>query len=171
MADSARGLGKGEEGGVPPVKEALRSWGPRETVEPADFDSLVRLVQGCFGEGWSRAALESALSAGSGRLWMLQDPAGKGLGFLLARRILDGVEVDLLGVDPGRRRSGRAGRLLDALIDAEGGTGAKRIQLEIRRSNTAARSLYESRGFVVAGERSRYYPNGEDALLWTLELG
>ena len=43
--------------------------------------------------------------------------------------------------------------------------------LEVRRSNAAARQLYERFGFVVAGTRSNYYTNPiEDALvLWREE--
>jgi ribosomal-protein-alanine N-acetyltransferase len=46
--------------------------------------------------------------------------------------------------------------------------GAHRATLEVRRSNEAARRLYERLGFAVTGTRANYYTNPvEDALiLW-----
>ena len=42
--------------------------------------------------------------------------------------------------------------------------------LEVRRSNTAAQALYAKYGFVIVGERPRYYQdNREDAILMTAE--
>ena len=50
--------------------------------------------------------------------------------------------------------------------------GAHRATLEVRRSNEAARQLYERLGFVAAGVRRAYYTNPiEDALvLWRERL-
>ena len=42
--------------------------------------------------------------------------------------------------------------------------GARRISLEVRPSNHAARSLYEKFGFTIQGVRKRYYFN-EDGLV------
>jgi len=50
--------------------------------------------------------------------------------------------------------------------------GARRATLEVRRSNEAARLLYERFGFSVAGVRPEYYSKPvEDALiLWRDDL-
>ena len=43
--------------------------------------------------------------------------------------------------------------------------------LEVRESNTAARTLYESLGFVQTGYRPRYYSQPEEAaVLMTAQL-
>jgi ribosomal-protein-alanine N-acetyltransferase len=39
------------------------------------------------------------------------------------------------------------------------------VQLELAATNAPALALYQGLGFVVVGRRSRYYPDGEDALL------
>src|ERR671917_341067 len=46
---------------------------------------------------------------------------------------------------------------------------ARRVYLEVRPSNLAARALYDSLGFVQTGVRPGYYGD-EDALLLTLDL-
>jgi ribosomal-protein-alanine N-acetyltransferase len=54
---------------------------------------------------------------------------------------------------------------MDALIDALPGPH-EQLTLEVRRSNHAARALYEKFGFKAAGMRPRYYQdNGEDAVI------
>ena len=79
----------------------------------------------------------------------------------------DAGHVLRLGVAPAHRRRGLGGRLVAALIVAGEDAGAPAHTLEVRASNTAASSLYRRQGFVAAGRRPGYYPDGEDALiLW-----
>jgi ribosomal-protein-alanine N-acetyltransferase len=58
------------------------------------------------------------------------------------------------------------------VLDEGARLGARRATLEVRRSNAAARQLYERFGFSVVGIRQDYYSNPvEDALvLWREEL-
>jgi ribosomal-protein-alanine N-acetyltransferase len=88
-------------------------------------------------------------------------------GFVLGRRIAEIVEIDLLGVAPERRREGCATALLEDLIEREVSRGAEELRLELRESNQSAHALYARLGFVVVGTRSRYYPDGENAMLLT----
>ncbi len=84
--------------------------------------------------------------------------------------ILDEVHVATLGVLPEQRRLRIGQRLLAYSLIEAWKRGARTAFLEVRRGNTAAQALYERFGFVVVGERPRYYKdNNEDALLMTLE--
>ena len=52
--------------------------------------------------------------------------------------------------------------------------GAKKMFLEVRRSNIAAIGLYKSLGFLEVGVREDYYRNSrfkEDALVFALDIG
>lgn len=87
-------------------------------------------------------------------------------GFLVRREVAPGEsEILNLAVDPAERRTGIARRLLmDALAKAKG-----TWFLEVRASNVAAIHLYESVGFVRAGERKNYYDEpAEDAIVMRL---
>ena len=58
-----------------------------------------------------------------------------------------------------------------ALQDAKE-TGILQGVLEVRISNAPAIHLYESFGFRQAGKRHGYYQDtGEDALIYTLDMG
>lgn len=98
------------------------------------------------------------------------DFTGGPIGFVLARRILELVEIDLVGVAPTHRRRGLARELLGDLLRTEREAGAREARLELAEGSAAARALYEGLGFVVVGRRARYYPGGEDALLLTRVL-
>lgn len=148
-----------------------------------DLDRLVPLVAACFEPAWSASALEGALRTREARAYVAQPAraaahptaesargAAALVGFVLARRIVDVVEIDLVGVAPQARRHGLAARLLAALLDAERASGAALAQLELSSANRAAAGLYAGLGFVVVGRRPRYYPDGHDALLLSLAL-
>jgi len=56
--------------------------------------------------------------------------------------------------------------MLARVLDEAATLGAPHATLEVRRSNEAARRLYERAGFRLAGVRSGYYNNPiEDALI------
>ena len=48
--------------------------------------------------------------------------------------------------------------------------GATAVTLEVRRTNTAAQQLYHNMGFKQVGVRRKYYDDGEDALLFELQI-
>ncbi|MCL2654250.1 MAG: tRNA (adenosine(37)-N6)-threonylcarbamoyltransferase complex transferase subunit TsaD [Coriobacteriia bacterium] len=72
--------------------------------------------------------------------------------------------------DPAWRRQGLATRLLQACFEAARARATGTATLEVRRSNEAARQLYERLGFKRVGTRPGYYPGGEDALIYNREL-
>jgi ribosomal-protein-alanine N-acetyltransferase len=85
-----------------------------------------------------------------------------GLAFLTAPPQAE-AEIHTLGVDPAFQGRGIGRALLRGLLVVADGRHAT-VFLEVRTDNDAARSLYESEGFVVVGLRRRYYqPSGADA--------
>ena len=85
--------------------------------------------------------------------------------------VLDEAEVQLICTAEVYRRCGRGGRILEDLLEIAEEKGAKRVFLEVRVSNAPAMSMYLKYGFCGLYARSRYYPDGEDALVMVKELG
>ncbi|WP_299411619.1 ribosomal protein S18-alanine N-acetyltransferase [Acaryochloris sp. IP29b_bin.148] len=82
-------------------------------------------------------------------------------------RILDEAHITLLGVHPQYQGQGLGQALLCSLMQAAHTDNANRITLEVRATNAAAVALYTQFDFQIAGRRSQYYENGEDAfVLW-----
>ena len=78
-----------------------------------------------------------------------------------------------LCVDPGRQNMGLGKHLLKTMLDYAGECKAAATFLEVRTSNSGARSFYERRGFVEVGLRAGYYParfGREDAIIMAREM-
>lgn len=120
------------------------------------------------------AALHAGSFAGPAR-WsaqsfsaLLEDPqvfrVARPSAFLLARVVLEEVELLTLLVDPGARGRG-IGRALLTAFDAEAGSrGAREAFLEVAADNSPARALYDRTGWTQVGQRPGYY-DGTDALI------
>jgi len=93
-------------------------------------------------------------------------------GFLFARLVAGQCEIESIVVAAKVQRKGIGCGLMRTLLAMLRVQTIKRVFLEVRESNTAARGLYEKCGFAVVGRRKKYYRDpAEDALLYTLELG
>lgn len=118
--------------------------------------------------GWDRDSFASELASSGVLAWIVRatadDAERAATAGLIARALPGEIELRWLAVRPDARRAGYAGLLVDALLAASHELRAS-VFLEVRVSNAAARALYTSRGFVVAGRRARYYRDGEDALV------
>lgn len=134
-----------------------------------DLDGIAALEEECFSDPWSRRMLvESFLSDRFFGL-LLEEEGGLvaygGMGV-----VEDEAELELIAVSEMYRRCGRGRKLLEDLIELARGKGVKRMFLEVRVSNAAAQLLYLKCGFVGLYCRTRYYPDGEDAVVMCKEL-
>jgi ribosomal-protein-alanine acetyltransferase len=136
------------------------------SADPADIPAVASLAAASLPQAWPARLFEKELRLAEARLWVARAGARR-VGFLAARRVVDEVHVLFVAVDPAHRRRGVARALLDAVLRDEAAGGSRTALLEVRASNLAARAFYSSSGFVAVGRRSRYYANGEDALLMT----
>jgi len=132
---------------------------------PAEIDQAVELVARSLPQGWSPAAVAHALESATARVVWALDAGRRPVGIVLARCVLDLLEIDQVGVLPEARRAGAATAMLESLLRQGAAEGLVEARLELAESNTAASGLYARLGFVVVGRRARYYPDGDAALL------
>ena len=135
-------------------------------MEPSDLPAAMEIDSLCLPRPWSEAVWREELESPLG-LYLLLEEGGEIFGQIGVRHVLDELHITTLAVRPERRRQGHARTLVGAALAAF--PGARRVHLEVRPSNAAARALYEALGFATTGLRRRYYGD-EDALLMTLDL-
>jgi ribosomal-protein-alanine N-acetyltransferase len=138
-------------------------------TSPEQIDDVIAVEEASFTNPWTREMYLSELeNRGVSFCYMARDGEGRIVGFCSFWRVLDELHVNNLAVLPNVRRAGVASALLSRVLREGAALGATRATLEVRRSNDAARLLYERFGFFVAGVRRGYYTNPvEDALiLW-----
>jgi [ribosomal protein S18]-alanine N-acetyltransferase len=92
-------------------------------------------------------------------------------GFAAFHRVIDEAELRNLAVDPAHWRRGIGRQLLAEGIRVMRKAGARRIFLEVRASNHAARELYTSLGFTTSAIRKGYYRDPEeDAVVMSCDV-
>jgi ribosomal-protein-alanine N-acetyltransferase len=136
-----------------------------EVPKEADIPHVVELEVASFSDPWSAGAFSSALSEPVSYFRVARF-AGRVAGYVVGWFVGDYGEVANLAVAPEMRRQGIASLLLDQAIADATRSGVAAIYLEVRDSNSGARSLYSSRGFAEVGRRRQYYRRPvEDAIV------
>lgn len=141
------------------------------TMSEKDSSAVWELEKKCFSVPWSEESIRAMFSEkGYWNLTARDD--GSLVGYIGMKAVLDEADITNVAVDPDRRRQGIGKMLLRELLAKAGDMGIRRIFLEVRVSNTAARALYEQAGFRTVDVRKNYYEKPkEDAYIMVWENG
>jgi ribosomal protein S18 acetylase RimI-like enzyme len=93
------------------------------------------------------------------------------LGFGIMVYADDTAHLSLLAVDPNARRQGVGTALLLWLEEVAGVAGIERVQLEARRSNSAALAFYRRHGYQQTDTVAGMYLGVEDGVRLQKRLG
>ena len=93
------------------------------------------------------------------------------VGFVIFHVAADVSEIYNIAVESGYARSGIGKQLMKAAIEESGRKKARRVVLEVRKSNNPAINFYLGFDFKIVGERKNYYSNPiEDAYVMEHEI-
>ena len=149
-----------EKNAVPKVR--------RMTME--DGAAVAEMEHQLFPDAWSEKSILETLEQ-TNTICLIAEKAGRTAGYLLAYTAVDEAEIARIAVVKELQRQGAARALLAELESVCGSEGIKKILLDVRSGNGAARALYTSTGFKEDGIRQRFYENPvEDAVLMSREL-
>ena len=135
-----------------------------------DLDEIAALEAECFPVApWTRRMLaESLLSERFCTTLLEEDGIITAYGGM---SVLDEEgEIELIATAEMYRGCGRGSKVLEDLLTTAKSKGVKRVFLEVRVSNSPAQRLYLKHGFTGVYARTRYYPDGEDAIVMKKEL-
>ena len=135
-------------------------------MELPDLPEVMEVDAACMPRSWSEGVWRGEIGSPFGLYLVIEEQGGIS-GQIGVRAVADELHITTIAVRPERRRRGHARALLGAALATF--PEARLVHLEVRPTNEAARALYSSLGFRVAGRRPRYYGD-EDALLMTLDL-
>ena len=142
--------------------------------EEGDISEILAIERESFPSPWSENMFRSEMTNPIARMLVGRvDPLpGKPVaGYIVYWRVTDEMHLHSIAVRKDQRRRRVASLLLKEAIRASKSEGARRVTLEVRRSNLPAQNLYEKFGFSVKGVRPGYYSDtGEDALIFWGEL-
>jgi ribosomal-protein-alanine N-acetyltransferase len=140
-------------------------------MKEEDLEQVLKIEKNSFPHPWLRQHFIDELNSPYAFPYSAFDASGRLVGYICPMQLLDEGHILDVAVDPSLRGAG-VGRLLvqQVLKDCRLG-GASFVSLEVRASNFSAISLYKKMGFADVGRRTRYYENGEDALMMEYVFG
>ena len=136
-------------------------------VSAADLDDVLAVERASFHNPTTREWYESELQRPDVcYVFVIRTDQAHVAGFCAFWRVADQIHINNLAIRPELRSRGLGRFLLQCVLEEAERLGAIHATLEVRRSNTAARRLYERAGFHLAGVRASYYTHPiEDALI------
>ena len=138
---------------------------------PDDLDQLLEVERASFHNPTTREWYESELQRPEVcYVFVIRTDASPVAGFCAFWRVAEQIHINNLAIRPELRGRGLGRILLGHVLETAGGLGATHATLEVRRSNVAARRLYEGAGFQLRAVRPSYYTHPiEDALILARE--
>ena len=140
-----------------------------EFLTEKDAEKILRFEKKSdYKDGYSEKVLRASLNRENGYyLALSEDDLSAIISFTVSE---DFADIEEVLVSPSERKKGYAFSLINKAVEIIKEKGAKKIFLEVRRSNLPAINLYIKAGFNKISERKKYYRDGEDALIFIKEI-
>lgn len=140
----------------------------REMTEQDIFEVL-KIEEESFSDPWTENMFSSLTSSKIYKSFVAEEN-GQILGYVSVIATFYVFEIMNLAVKKDYRNLGIGKSLMEKALLTANEYKADKALLEVRKSNFKAQSLYVKLGFKIDGCRQGYYPDGEDALLMSLDL-
>ena len=161
------------------VSQAERERAEREknskiTVHKMKFEesaAVAEMEHQIFPDKWSERAVLDTLE-NEQTICLTAEKAGRLIGYLFAYVAADEADIARVAVLKESRKQGVGSELMKELKKVGQEQELKKLLLDVRRSNTAARAFYKKHGFTEDGARPGFYEKPEeDAVLMSCEIG
>jgi ribosomal-protein-alanine acetyltransferase len=139
-------------------------------AEDGDLDAVAALERRAFPVPWKREYFEVEIGAAHRFNRVAIGPKGDLAGYVFCAFAAGELHINKIAVDERHRRRGVASFLMSEVLRFGERAHVEEIYLEVRVSNRPARTFYTGLGFREAGRRTRYYLDGEDALVMVRDM-
>ncbi|MCQ2518399.1 MAG: ribosomal protein S18-alanine N-acetyltransferase [Lachnospiraceae bacterium] len=141
-------------------------------VRPAtesDVSFISEAEKSLFVDAWSKKGIAEEFTNEYAKLF-IAEAGGAKVGYCIVIESFDEADIVRIGVMPEFRRNGFATSLLEYVFEDGDRKGIMFYNLEVRKSNSPARALYERCGFLLEGYRPGFYSSPkEDAAMYRYE--
>ena len=140
-------------------------------MQTSDLDAVMQIETVNFPFPWTAGNFKDSITSGHDCVLLQMDDSI--IGYAILMMVLDEAHLLNISVAPSHKGQGLGRHLLDHMMQIGREKGGLNMFLEVRPSNIAAITLYESIGFNEMGVRPGYYPahNGrENAVLMGVAL-
>ena len=140
-------------------------------MQTSDLDAVMQIETVNFPFPWTAGNFKDSITSGHDCVLLQLDDSI--IGYAILMMVLDEAHLLNISVASSHKGQGLGRHLLDHMMQIGREKGGLNMFLEVRPSNIAAITLYESIGFNEMGVRPGYYPahNGrENAVLMGVAL-
>ena len=134
-----------------------------------DLEDILEIENACFETPWRLETLEEEILRNELAYYLVlvdDENSSKVVGYVGMWKIFDEAHITNIALLPSYQGKKLGYKLLNELIEVSKNLGVFSMTLEVRPSNTIARSLYEKLLFKLEGLRKGYYTDtNEDALI------
>ena len=139
-------------------------------MRESDILSVMQIAEICRLANWTKNSYEQELSSANSRS-IIAFCNLEIIGFVIARLLMEQLEILNIAVLPGYRRKKIGESLLHQILEIGQLSGASECWLEVREKNELAQNFYLANNFKRTGKRLNYYVNPTDhAILMTLNF-
>lgn len=139
-------------------------------MKTEDVAAVAEMEYQSFPDPWSQNSILETIS-NSLTICLLAEKAGKAVGYLFAYIAVDETEIARIAVVKEQQKKGIGTSLLQALEQICKKKQIKKLLLDVRESNQAARSFYQKAAFQEDGVRKGFYEAPrEDGILMSRPL-
>lgn len=125
-------------------------------TEQSHLDNITKIEAACFSSPWSRQSFATTI-ANNYTSCCSAIIDNEVVGYICLSHLFEEGEILNIAVSPTFRKWGIGEALMDFGIDYLKKQGITRITLEVRESNTPAKTLYLKKGFTPIAIRKNYY--------------
>ncbi len=138
----------------------------------ADLPRVLSIEHAVHVAPWTQGHFKGEMDKPYSQVWVLTDDESDSeiFGYVVFWEMGESFEILNIAVALSARGLGYAKKMLQYVVRAALAKNAKRLILDVRKSNLPAIALYQRSGFTITQLRKGFYSNGEDAYSMNLEL-
>lgn len=137
-----------------------------EEMRLEHLSQVMEIEKASFPSPWSRYSFVNEVMKNSFAYYIVAVSDKNVVGYAGMWLILDEAHITSVAVHPHHRGNGIGRALMQEMVRRAAIMGINKMTLEVRPSNTAARHLYATLGFIERGVRKGYYADTrEDAII------
>ena len=134
------------------------------------LDDILSIERKSFTRPWTRSQITKDLQNGFNSENWVYKLNGNVIGYIFVSKIEDQFHLNNIAVHPDFLGQKIGSSLIKHIIMRAKNRKVNIILLEVSINNITARKCYKSLGFIQVGIRKNYYSQGDDAILYDLEI-
>lgn len=136
-----------------------------ESLKTIHIENILPIEKSCYPDPWNYEHFLYEVHNQHSKSFVSFSQNSEIEAYLIAHQIFNQISILNLAVALNCRKKGIASGLLHYLFNFAKKNNVVSIDLEVRKSNINALSLYRKEHFDIAGERKNFYSDGETAII------